>query len=191
MKYRAPCFLMLLALTGCGVSPEPDYYTLAAVPGVASPEVRMTVKIERPIIPAYLDRPDIVRQSGAYRIDIDEARRWAAPFDEMLERVLAGDLRQRLPNSSVATDEDDTPVSNGFIVVTDIENFNRTDEGAVLDAQITLTGRGDCARNPETLPFHAASTDGGPAGLSALAGQLADRIETALQRSPIVKGKPC
>src|ERR1700734_1922854 len=95
--------LSLLWFAGCGTSPEPDFYNMKKIDG-AQFDNNFSIKIQRPSIPEYLDRPDIVREENAYQVKIDEMYRWAEPLDRMFERILAENLRQRLPKSIILSE---------------------------------------------------------------------------------------
>ncbi len=190
MKKSLLGFLTLLMLAGCGASPEPDYYVLAAVPGTAQADVATSVKVVRPSVPDYLDRPEIVRQSGAYRVDIDDRRHWAAPLDEMVERILTEDLRQRLPSSEIVSGRDDTIAASRMTVELSVENFNGTDDGALLKAQISVQDKMACdAQKRESIPYRATVSSSDIGALSNLIGQLADRM-TAMIREKSAQ-PPC
>jgi len=187
VRYPMLGFIAALALAGCGSSPEPSYYTLAPVASAATMEDEATVKIQRPSLPGYLDRPDIVRQAGDYRIDIDETRRWATPLDEMFERLLAEDLRQRMPSAFIVTERDEAS-NPRFIIETSIQNFNETGNGALLAAQLSAIDKEGCAdKNIKFIPFRMESNDADRMqGLSTLIGQLADRIPSLIREQKTV-----
>ena len=63
MKKTIVALCLVFILTACGTSPEPDYFSLDAVPGAALPDTAVIIKIERPVLAGYLDRPDFVRQA--------------------------------------------------------------------------------------------------------------------------------
>jgi uncharacterized lipoprotein YmbA len=119
---RFVLFLTLL-LTACGTSPEPNYYGLTQIDGATAPGV-YTVKIQRPGLPDFLDRPDIVSGENAYQYTIDEMHRWVEPLDRMFERILTEDLRQRLPNSKILSESDTGTADLQYVVETNITQFN-------------------------------------------------------------------
>jgi uncharacterized lipoprotein YmbA len=177
---------LLFALTACGTSPEPDYYILAPVPGIPQPAAAQ-IQIERPVLPAYLDRPDIVTQTNPYQIEIDETKRWAAPLDEMFEKILAEDLRQRLPSSLIATEQDDKAPDTRLTLEISVDTFNAIDDGNALKANITFLDKSGCA---QTSTGFAATADGPvEQGLSELLGKMADAISGTIQA--INAAPPC
>ena len=53
-------------------------------------------------IPAEVDRPQFTVQVAPNRVAIDEFNRWAAPLNENIARVVAGDLAALLGTPRVA-----------------------------------------------------------------------------------------
>ncbi|MGE3623550.1 MAG: membrane integrity-associated transporter subunit PqiC [Bdellovibrionales bacterium] len=178
MKRLMAC-LALIWLASCGTSPEPAYYTLAPVPGAQVSHITASFKIQRPGLPRYLDRPDIVSQSNLYRIDIDQRNRWAAPLDRMIERVLAENMRQRMPNASIVSESETSGILPRYVVEIDIQQFNRVEGGdVVLKAQLSVRDRAGALRT-EVLSLAAAASSSPSSqaeALSRLTGRMADYI---------------
>ncbi len=95
--------LVLIAATGCGASRPSHFYTLDST---ASPEGAQTasyaVAVGPVSIPAAVDRPQFVVQAGPNGVAIDEFNRWAAPLDDNIARVVAGNLSALLGTPRVA-----------------------------------------------------------------------------------------
>jgi len=186
---RAALFLVLF-LAACGVSPEPDYYDLAKVNGTPLPGVALSIKIQRPSLPDYLDRPDIVSEENAYRYRIDEMRRWAEPLDRMFERILTEDLRQRLPDSRILPESDTGTTNLRYVVETDIEQFNTIGKDeASLKAVLSINDKtATTAIQPEHIQL-TAPANGSMAALAAalsnLIGAYADTIQVAIQQQAL------
>ena len=178
---------ILMALAGCGTSPEPDYYVLSPVDGVIAPNINLSVRVNRPTLPAYLDRPEIVHQNGE-QVSIDEFRRWASPLDSMAEEILASDLRQRLPASTITMEKDNLTSKARIMLDIEMASFNGTRDGAILTGQVIAQDNAPCSAKPPPMSFHetTASADIAQA-LSDLMGQLADRITNQLQNLPVAR----
>ncbi|MGH7439860.1 MAG: PqiC family protein, partial [Polyangiaceae bacterium] len=101
------CVSIVLAVAACdcGSSPRSTFYALSPQPGLSEPAGLRTVKIRRPGLAGYLDRPEIVRGIVDHRIAIADTDRWGEPLDAMVARVLAQDLEQRLPGVTVFTED--------------------------------------------------------------------------------------
>lgn len=183
---RLICRLVLLAgigLSGCA-SPEPAYYTLAPVPGPTRPGGPPTIEVRRPGLAAYLDRTDIVRRGDDYRLAIASGEQWGEPLDNLIGRVLAEDLTDRLPGSTVFSDDAISP--HEAVVNLDVERFEADAKGTVtLLAQIAVQrgpNQPQTARSLRlTAPARSSSTPDMVAAMSQLLGQLADTIATLLR----------
>ena len=127
--------LALLAgiLAACS-SPPSKYYLLSAQPDPVQPMPvgfsRTTVAIGAIMLPGVLDRPQIARRLGPNQLDYAEYDRWAGPLDEMIRRVLAADLRSRLPTGTVLIDSDSLPAADLTIAI-DIRSFDADKSGRV------------------------------------------------------------
>ncbi len=195
MRRRTLALAALLGLAGC-TSPDTAYYTLRAVPGTSAGGGPSSVQIRRPGLAGYLDRPEIVRDSSDYRLRLNSGERWGEPLGDMFGRVLAEDLAQRLPGSSVFTEAGAISADPAATVEIDIQRFD-LDAGntAVLLVQAAVQrGR---AHDPGathsirlTLPVAGSSTQSLVAAEGQLLGQLADNLAKALrtvQRTPEAK----
>ena len=87
-----------LLLAGCA-SPNPDFFTLAAVSGAQSPTAITSLEIRRFGLAGYLDRSEIVRATTPYRLHLSETERWGEPLGQMVTAVLTEDLVERLPST--------------------------------------------------------------------------------------------
>ncbi len=181
-------FTSLLWLTACGTSPEPDFYDMKAIDGIQT-DNNFAIKIQRPTIPDYLDRPDIVREENAYQYQIDEMHRWAEPLDRMFERVLTEDLRQRLPNSTILS-EDDTGAANlRTIINTNITECNAVNgQEASFKAQLSIADKnGNQIFKPQIIELketYTGSYETLAAALSRLTASYADTIVLNLKNRP-------
>lgn len=176
-------------LAGCGSAPT-TYYALAAVPGRPVWGGPAVVEIRRPGLAGYLDRSDIVKGQANYRLDVASTESWGEPLGDMIGRVLAQDLAQRLPGSSVFTEQGAISANPGARVEIDIDRFDASESTDVtLVAQVAIeAGRSHAALLTRNLRLSAHP--GGPgtpflvAAMSALLGALADQIALMLHALP-------
>jgi uncharacterized lipoprotein YmbA len=98
-RYRmiSICSLVLLAsvLFGCSRSQPTRFYLLSSLDSSAAAMTQtpdLSVAIGPITLPQYLDRPQIVTQSGTNMIVLAEFDRWAEPLEGNLARVLAENL---------------------------------------------------------------------------------------------------
>jgi len=187
---------LLLAMAGCvsgamacGSSPPSTFYALSPENGAATAaQAPRTLKLRRPGLAGYLDRPEIIRGIVDHRVAVVDTDRWAAPLDEMLGRVLAQDVEQRLPGSVVFTEDGAITADADLTIEVDVRRFDSDASGEVnLVAEVAVE-KGD---NHEPLGTRAvrlretpndATTAGLLSAMSHLLGRLADEI-SVLARS--------
>lgn len=183
-RHRWAVLTGALGLLACA-SPDPSYYTLAAVPGASRTNGPKTVEVRRIGLAGYLDRPDIVRTGEDYRLSIARNERWGEPLDQLIGRILAEDLTNRLSGSTVFTEGTISAASQAIVEV-DVQRFDADRQGAVtLLAQIAVrpAGAGPTATT-RTLRLGAPAASGSSsdvaASMSGLLGQAADVIAAML-----------
>ena len=171
-------------LAGCA-SAEPDYYRLTPVPGAPRRTGGGTVKLRRVGLPGYLDRPEIVRAGAGGRLDVAGGARWAEPLGEMVERVLAENLGQRLPGRTVFGAGGSLSADGDRTVEVELRRFEADAAGMVeLAAQVALLlGRGGSGA-PRGLratgPVGGAGTAAVVAAMSDALGRLSDQLADLL-----------
>ena len=174
------------ALASCA-SPEPAYYTLAAIPGAAQPGGPKLVELRRPGLAGYLDRPEIVRANSAYQLRLAGAERWGEPLGDLVARILAEDLNLRLPGSSVFTAAGSISAEANATIELDIQRFDADATGQVsLLAQVAVSrGRARASAATRTVRLSvqpaSASTSDLVAAMSRALGQLADAVVPMLR----------
>lgn len=178
--------LLLALLAGCA-SPQPNFYTLASIPGVArpteaQPTVARAVELRRIGLAGYLDRPEIVRDNGNYQVNFHDTDRWAEPLGTLIERVFTEDLVERLPGTSVYSESGAISTDPDLVVEIDVQRLDPIAGQAVLLAQIAVRpGREKASRTARaetvrlTVPAGTTTRDLAAAE-SALLGQLADAV---------------
>ncbi|MBV8092244.1 MAG: membrane integrity-associated transporter subunit PqiC [Acetobacteraceae bacterium] len=185
MKRWAPV-LLFVGLAACR-SPPTHFYLLDATPS----SQRWTasgkpIEINHIVIPAVLDRNSLVVRSGPNELKVSDADRWAAPLDDMTQRVLAADLRDRLPPSLILQPGDPTPSSGARQLTVVIRQFMGDTAGVVrLNADWSLVAgqpSQPVQRRSEAITVQARSAEAPDlvAAMSQAVGQLADRIGAAV-----------
>lgn len=192
---RLPRRLLLAApllLAACA-SPSPALYTLQPVNGTASGGAPAVIQLRQVGIAQYLDRNTIVRSIDAYRVAVYDNDWWSEPLAGMLGRVLAAELSQRLPGSTVTLENAAVSIPAEIAVQVQISRFDVDPAGAlVLEAQVALVPQGAAraARRPagplaRSLRFQEPAGKGAAdqvAAASRALGQLADAIAGMLRR---------
>src|SRR5690242_18693638 len=95
--------LVAAAAAGCASAPS-HFYTLdSTAAGDGAPAASYAVLVGPVSVPAVVDRPEFTVQIATNRVEVDEFNRWAAPLNENIARVVAGDLVVLLGTPHVAT----------------------------------------------------------------------------------------
>src|SRR3954468_16377850 len=177
---RLAFLLGLVLLTGCA-SPTPDLFTLAPVPGEVLPGGPAVVQLRDIGLAKYLDRPQIVRSTEDNGVTLGNNEGGGEPLGAMLSRVLAENLRQRLPGTVVFSESGAITTEPNAIVEVDVQRLDTDRSGAVvLVAQAAR--QGGAARAVRLSVQPAAPATGDEVGAMSIAvGQLADAIAGMLR----------
>ena len=132
----------LAAVVACS-SPVPNLYTIAPLDGSARSGGPAVILLQQIGVARYLERSQIMRSSENNRLDVLPNDWWGEPIAAMLSRVLIDELSQRLPKSTVLSENGAvTSTSDATIGL----NVRRLDEDAagrlVLQAQAAVTFKG-------------------------------------------------
>ena len=185
---------LAIGLARCA-SPDPAIYTLRAVAGTVTGGGPTAVKIARPGLAGYLDRPEIVRDSSVSRLTLNSGERWGEPLGDMMGRVLALDLSERLPGTSVFTEAGTISVDPSATVELDIQRFDLDLSGSVILLVQVAVEQGR-SHDPSftrsvrlTVVPASKSTPDVVSAMSQALGQLADLVAGILRQvGPTVLG---
>ncbi|HEY3822297.1 MAG TPA: PqiC family protein [Polyangiaceae bacterium] len=190
---RAAWVSLLLGACGasaCGSSPPSTFYTLSPERASAQQAPFHTVKLRRPGIPGYLDRPEIVTRIVDHRLRVADTDRWAAPLDEMLGHTLAQDLQERLAGAVVFTEDGAITADADVTVEIDVRSFDVDERGQVnLVAEVAVE-KGDAHEPAGARAVHLRETprSGTTAALvsamSDVLGKLSDEVTAMLLGRP-------
>ncbi len=191
MRFVPVLALLALSVASCA-SPNPALYTLAPVPGapvLGHQAVGPKIVLIRQIgLARFLDRQQIVRSSENYRLDVQANDWWGEPLGSMLGRVLAEDLTQRLPGTTVYPESGAVSVTPDATVELNIQRLDADAAGhLVLAAQAAVTFEqrrgGPIARSFRfSVPPAGPGVRGEVAAMSTAIGRLADGLATMLRR---------
>jgi uncharacterized lipoprotein YmbA len=173
------------ALAGLGVlaacsSPNPVLYTLAAIPGPVQPAAPKVIRLRTLGLARYLERPQIVRSSEDFRLDVMSNDWWGEPLGAMLGRILVAELTQRFPNSTVFLDSGAISATPDVTVEINIERLDQDAAGQlILSAQIATSGHHTDTRAMRfTVTPPNPTTTGFASAISTAVAQLADTVAT-------------
>ena len=148
---------------GCASAPSRFYTLNSTAKGDGVSAANYAVAVGPVSIPAGVDRPQFTVQVAPNRVAVDEFNRWAAPLNENIARVVAGDLAALLGTPRVAA----VPLANfdpAYRVTIDIQKFESVPgKSAQIEAVwvvrkspggVTLSGR-TVAVEPATGDYDA------------------------------------
>ncbi len=224
----AAFILLAFVLSGCamfaGPGPAPRYFlltstdngsiqphgtgsstcTAAFMPSMPEPcsatSVPLPVIVGPVEIPAYLDRPQIVRRIQDSMLSVSELNRWAEPLDRGIERVVAGDISRQSrgcfnarPFSLVAPGE--AGLSGPRVLIT-CYSFEQHGNGEVVldagwsiffpDGNASMIGR----RDVFTAMVHGPGMDSTVGAMNEVLSQLSKAVMDDLQRLVAVTRSP-
>ena len=181
---------VLLLMAGCA-SPDSRFYALSAAPApAASPPSDLSVLVGPVIIPAAVDRAQMVVSAGPNQVRVDEFNRWVGPLQNGIARVVAENLVAMLGTPRVTVSSQTLTVLD-YRVAIDVQRFDSAlGEAATLDAYWTVvrakdgksqTGR-TSLREPTTASGYEALAGAHSRALARLSQDIADALR-ALDRA--------
>jgi uncharacterized protein len=179
----------LAALVGCGSSPATRFYTLTPVPPVTKTADRASnshlgIGVRSVVLPADLDRPQIVTRTGPNTVQLAEFDRWSSSLRDTVANVIAANLSVLLPSDSVAVYPWPPGVTIDYQVIVEVSRFEaRIDGPCELEAAWRILGK-----NQPAVVGHSSVKDvAGPdyasvvAAKSRLVGALSGEIAAAIR----------
>lgn len=188
MNRTAMLILSAFALlaAGCASNRPTQFYTLSpAATRTAATPAECAISVGPVSVPAAVDRPQIVLQTGPNQVFIAEFDRWAAPLKEDIPRVVAHNLASLLGTSQVTVFPPLTASEVSYRVVIDILQLETvSDKEAILDARWTVSSPKDGRSLNNRLKIAEPARGGGYAELVAahsraiaqLSGRIAETI---------------
>jgi hypothetical protein len=177
---------VMAALASCA-SPNPVLYTLAPVPGTVQAGGPKVVVLREIGLARYLERSQIVRSSEGYQLEVEANNWWGEPLGAMIGRVLAEELAQRLPGTSVFGEGGAIAGEADATVEINIQRLDADRAGTViLAAQVAVTFSNP-RRTPSTRSVRFTAQPPSPdlrgevAAMSTALGQLADTVAGMLR----------
>ncbi len=163
--------LALLSVVGCSLKSETApsrFYLLRPLPAdAAGPEARggsvgPVIALGPVIVPAYLDRPQIVTRAPGAEVKLSEFDRWAEPLQDNVAAVLADNLARLVPTERISAYPARLLLDFDIRVTVDVIRFDGVLGGdVVLDARwILLSGAGEAETHMQRSQF--VQPTGGP-----------------------------
>ena len=176
---------ILLLIAGCS-SPTSRFYSLTAAPTPAATPSELSVVVNPVIIPASVDRAQMVVSVGRNQVFVDEFNRWVGPLQNGIARVVAENLVALLGSPRVTVSTQTIPLPD-YRVAIDVQRFDSAlGEAATLDAFWTVvrlkdatsqTGR-TSLREPTTAPGYDGVAAAHSRALERLSRDIAGAVQT-------------
>lgn len=193
MKRRTLLLAAAMLPAACA-SPDPRLYTLRAVPGPTLSGGPHAITLRQVSLARYLERPQIVRSSQQYRLDVQANDWWGEPLAAMVGRVLGEDLTQRLTGTQVFNEAGAISPDSDTRIEVNVLRMDADASGAVvLDAQVAIAGpTGEPTAHTVHLTARPtdASLEAQVAATSQAVGQLADAIASQVAGSTAGSAQP-
>lgn len=129
--------IWLIAISGCGRSPDTIFYTLTALaPEPASSSgASLSVSVGPVTLPDLVDRPQLVIRVAKNRVELLDAHRWAEPLRSEIPRLMAQNLSRLLHSTRVFVYDQNTALDAQYRVLIDIQRFeSQPDKGVTIEA---------------------------------------------------------
>jgi uncharacterized lipoprotein YmbA len=135
----------------------------------------------------YLERSQIVRSSEGYQLEVEANNWWGEPLGAMIGRVLAEELAQRLPGTSVFGENGAIAGDADATVEVNIQRMDADRAGTVILAAQIAVAFSKPRRTPSTRSVRFTAQPPSPdlrgevAAMSTALGQLADTVAGMLR----------
>jgi uncharacterized lipoprotein YmbA len=204
MKRRSGFVALMAMLAGCAASPVPNTYVLNEPPegstgAIAAAAGAQILRLERVLVPGYLDTTDIQWRVGSHRLQSSSTGRWGERLSAGITHALRADLAARLPALNVVQGAENAP--SALQVRIDVDDFDVWLDGHCLlianwailahgGKAVLLSGRGTFAAPsmPNSSPGDAAIVGGMSAALAELAARVAEAVTQFAATKPDMQG---
>ena len=189
MKTKLPTMAAFLAaatlsLGGCGGKPQ-EYFRLSAVSGGPARAGGVAVGVGPVTLPGYIDRTQLVFQSGTNEFQVPAKASWAGPLGENVTQVLADDLGRHLGSGNVLRYPWPANSKLRYQVLVNVEQFHSiSGSEALLDVSWLVeepTSRAILSRHKAS--FHTPIQGDGYGAVVAAESELLDQLAGDVARS--------
>ena len=175
-----------LLLAACGASDK--YYRLNSDGPAPVRVAGISIGVGPVALPSYIDRAELVFQSGPDQFQLPPSARWTGTLQENILNALRDDVGRRLDTGNVLTYPFPPGVTVRYQVAIDVRQFHSVSGGsAILDCSWRLVDPADgrvLSRHNGSYqePVSGDGYDPVVNAESRLLGQLADDIAKTLRR---------
>ncbi len=182
------CALAIVA-AGCA-GPPSHFYTLSrsemltATP--ASTSSNLSVVVGPVSIPAIVDLPQIVVNTGSNEVSLDEFNRWASPLQNNISRVVAENLVAMLGTPRISLFQQSLNADADYRVAIEVQSFESAPGdaatlNAVWSARRTKDGKTVTARTTVREPTQEKGYDALAAAHSRALARMSQDIADAIR----------
>lgn len=139
--------IIVLLLTSCigGISIPSNFYNLVPIDNnniKITNKKNVVINIESVVIPAYLDKSQIITINGEdTEINVSENNRWAEPLTDSIQRVLSEDMRSYMPNAIIKYEAMKNGNSDYYVYIVINKFEGRFNDKLILNAWWSITDR--------------------------------------------------
>ena len=185
--FRA-CFSLAaaVALAACGGAAQ-KYYQLAPDGAAPTGTVGLGVGVGPISLPGYVDRAELVFQSGPNEFQVPADAHWTGSLKENISRVLAADLGRRLRSGNVLSFPWNPTAKLRYQIAVDVSQFHAiSGQGAILEVAwrvLTPDGASTIRRGNGTFhePIVGDGYDAVATAENNLLAQLADSMAASVR----------
>jgi len=177
---------LITFIAGCASTPASRFYTLSAASGPAAPSSNLSIAVGPVTVPAVIDRPQIVVDTGPNQVRLEEFNRWAAPLQNNIALVVADNLVQMLGTPRVTLAVQTLSAEADYRAAVDVQSFQSAlGEAALLDAVWTVRrskdGKTETGRTTVRETVQEKGYDALAAAHSRALARLSQDIATAVR----------
>jgi hypothetical protein len=179
------------ALSGCASRTVDHFYTVSSGGAAPTPDAEVQqVTVSPVVIPALIDRPQLVVRTTGHEVAVLENHRWAEPLSVDLTRALIDDLRRARPGLHIgAADAPRTQAAGQVLDVVITELVSGPGASTSFQASWVLRDR---LRNCDKVGSleSAIPTQAGYDAIPAVYADAMSRLADAIDRT-IAEGRLC
>jgi uncharacterized lipoprotein YmbA len=172
---------LAVGLSACGAGAPSRFYVLSTTAALETQKGMFRAKRQRTIgigpimLPAYLDKSQIVTKATRYRLALAELDQWAEPLKDNVSRVLVENISILLASDQVHAFPASTSIRDDFQISIDILAFDcRLVGGCMLTARWSVFDlRKNRVVSSKRFEYTKAS---GQAGYEALARVMSEAL---------------
>jgi uncharacterized lipoprotein YmbA len=155
IKQLVSIAFVAVVAAGCASAPSKFYTLNSTAKSDGAPAANYSVIVGPVSVPAEVDRPQFTVQVAPNQVAVDEFNRWAAPLNNNIARVVAGNLSALLGTPRVST----LPLANfspDFLVSLEVQRFESMPGKSVLVEVVWVVRK---ASGKVSLSGHTRATE--------------------------------